>query len=300
MAASTANSANPGWGDYDNDGDLDLALTKISAGAILLRNDSTSFSYGPALPSTVTSSAVTWFDYDNDGLLDLFYHPGVLLRNNGDGTFTSVANVLGGSDYHCTACGDFDNDGFMDLFATSLTGQNGLFRNLGNTNHWIKIRLIGSASNRDAFGAKVRVLASIRGQNIWQMREISSGAYCQDDPRPNFGLGDATKVDEVRIEWPSGIVQTMTNMTPGQILPVFEHQEYNGPAPAFAGLTKATNGMQISINEPTLGTVYFLEGSTNLMNWTKLTACRSAGGTLTYTDTAASGCFSRFYRVVVP
>ena len=165
------NSKNPAWGDFDNDGDLDLALTKSGGVSILLRNDGTNFSYGPTLPSAAGSPV--WFDYDNDGLLDLFFVQGqgsskqnVLVRNNGDGTFTSVSSAItadwGG--WTGASCGDFDNDGFMDMFVTSSTSQTALYRNLGNTNHWIKFKLVGTASNRDAFGAKVRVLATIGGQ----------------------------------------------------------------------------------------------------------------------------------------
>jgi enediyne biosynthesis protein E4 len=307
LVNSPGNSRNPAWGDYDNDGDLDLALTKSGGTPVLLRNDGTNFSYGPTLPPAAGSPV--WFDYDNDGLLDLFFVQGqgtskqnVLVRNNGDGTFTSMSSAItadwGG--WTGASCGDFDNDGFMDMFVTSSTGQTALYRNLGNTNHWIKFKLVGTASNRDAFGAKVRVLATVRGQSVWQMREVSSGNYFQDEPRPNFGLGDAAIVEKVRIEWPSGIVQTLTNLTAGQILTVEEHQEYGGPLPALANTATSANGLQFSITEPAVAAVYTVEASTNLVTWTKLMARRSAGGTFGFTDTGTTNYPSRFYRVVVP
>ena len=68
----------------------------------------------------------------------------------------------------------------------------------------------------------------------------------------------------------------------------------------FAVTTAATNGLQLSIVEPDAGAVYALEGSTNLVNWTKLMACTSAGGTFAYTDTHITNYVRRFYRVVVP
>jgi hypothetical protein len=77
-------------------------------------------------------------------------------------------------------------------------------------------------SNRDAIGAKVRVLATIGGQPIWQMQEVNGGYQVQNDTRLNFGLGDATNVDLVRIEWPSGVVQELTNVAVDQILTLWE------------------------------------------------------------------------------
>ena len=122
----------------------------------------------------------------------------------------------------------------------------------------------------------------------------------QNDLRPNFGLGDATNVDLVRIEWPSGIVQTLTNVVHRQMLTVVEHQAYSGVAPAFAGATTVTNGLQLSIAEPPAGVVYTVEASTNLVSWTKLMARTSTSGTFSCTDTATASYPLRFYRVRVP
>ncbi len=251
----------------------------------------------------------TWADYDNDGYLDLLVvggqntprKPG-LFHNNGDGTFTRVVDVFTEVADNSLACpwGDFDNDGFMDVVLTHQYGQHRLYRNLGNTNHWIKFKLVGTASNRDAIGAKVRVLATIGGQSVWQMQEVNGGYAMQNDTRPNFGLGDATNVERVRIEWPSGIVQTLTNLTAGQILTVEEHQEYSGLLPALANAATGTNGLQFSISEPTVGAVYTVEASTNLMTWTKLMARKSAGGTFCFIDAGSTNYPCRFYRVVVP
>ncbi len=160
-----------------------------------------------------------WADYDNDGHPDLVAAVGqstprnaALYHNNGNGTFTSASDVftLVPSNWLGSAWCDFNDDGFMDLLLTHRYGQNQLYRNLGNSNHWIKFKLVGTASNRDAIGAKVRVLAVIGGQSVLQMQEVSCGDPHQSDIRPNFGLGDATNVDLVRIEWPSGIVQELT------------------------------------------------------------------------------------------
>src|SRR5439155_7289915 len=153
--------------------------------------------------------------------------------NNGDGTFTkitsgSLVNDLG----NCGGAvwGDYDNDGFLDLFvANGFVGQsanNLLYRNNANSNSWLNLRLIGTVSNRSAIGAKIRVQATIGGKTFWQLREISGGTSfgSQNDMRANFGLGDATNADIVRIEWPSSIVQTMTNVAAKQFLTGVEHQ----------------------------------------------------------------------------
>src|SRR5207244_8225277 len=97
-----------------------------------------------------------------------------------------------------------------------------LYHNNDNGNSWLKLKLTGTVSNRSAIGAKVRVKATINGKSFWQMREISGGEgfLSQNDMRPNFGLGDATKAEIVRIEWPSGQVQELTDVPARQILKV--------------------------------------------------------------------------------
>jgi len=308
-------SSSPTWGDYDNDGFLDLFVTRTS-GCGLYRN------LGDLTFSNVTSSAGlnrnmntyvgAWGDYDNDGYLDLFvqsfFSTNALYHNNGDGTFTSVnagSPLTDGNRDLCAGWGDYDNDGFLDLYIACGNGQlegNLLYRNNGNCNHWLKTKLRGTASNRSAIGAKVRVKATIGGKTTWQMREISgNSAWSGGIGLPtHFGLGDATNADLVRIEWPSGIVQTLTNVATDQMLSVAEHQNYVGTSPAFTGAVTVTNGLQVSIVEPVAGAVYSLEASTDLMNWTKLMARTSAGGTFVYTDTCTAHYLRRFYRVVVP
>jgi hypothetical protein len=127
---------------------------------------------------------------------------------------------------------DYNNDGFLDLFEPCGDGTptlNLLYRNslpqYGNTNHWLKLRLKGTASNASAIGARVWARAIIAGKETWQVRQIVSGFYgvgSTDGLIAHFGIGDATGVDLVRIEWPSGNVQELVNVAPNQMMTVTE------------------------------------------------------------------------------
>jgi len=268
--------------------------------------------------SNVTASAISsppanclafWpGDVDNDGWQDLIVYdfavvsPAVFYRNNGDGTFTSTN--LDGIPPHAINLwwGDYNNDGFLDALRTFGPGtRNLLYRHNGNTNHWLKVKLDGRASNRSGIGAKVRVQATIGGRTFWQMREISSQGYgANNGLLAHFGFGDATNAPTLRIEWPSGIVQELPNVAANQFLTVVESQGYTNTPPAFAGATKDASGLQLAITEPAAGARYVLEASTDLVTWTKLLARTSAGGKCQFTDTHSAEYPQRYYRLQVP
>src|SRR5439155_1168679 len=175
---------------------------------------------GPG-PNGTSFNGATWADFDNDGYPDLFIFNGAghnwLFHNNRDGTFSQVHGAPFDTDPAQSpgaAGGDYDNDGFLDLFVVNgafdaLQHHNYLYHhNQGNSNAWIMFKLVGTVSNRSPIGAKVRVKATIRGKTYWQMREVTNGdGFAGNSLNPHFGLGDATNVDIVRIEWPSGAVQ---------------------------------------------------------------------------------------------
>ncbi len=237
------------WGDYDNDGLLDLFVANRNQRNFLYHNEGhgtfTAITNGPVVNDVGYSWSPAWIDYDNDGNLDLFVANGpgsgpgqnnFLYHNNGDGTFTritagSVANDGASSDG--SAWGDYDNDGFLDLFVSNLNDQNNLlYRNDGNANNWLTVRCVGQRSNRSGIGAKVRLKTMADGQSRWQMREISggSGYGSQNAPYACFGVGAATNIDIVRLEWPSGVVQELHTMGPRQRLTMTEPAVSISPA----------------------------------------------------------------------
>jgi hypothetical protein len=244
---NAGNTMSSSWGDYDNDGDMDVFLANDQGNNALFRNDG-NFSFAKITADTVSNSngrsfSSAWSDMDNDGDLDLFvtnaFQPGSLLPNfmylnNGNGSFTRINSGAPATDtdwsYGC-AFGDYDNDGFEDLaVATCNFGGSQrndlLYHNEGNNNNWITIRLSGTLSNRAAIGARVRLKATINGTPVWQLREISAqSSYCgQNDLRAHFGLGAATIIDSVQVAWPSGLMESFTSIAPGHFIHIIEGQ----------------------------------------------------------------------------
>jgi hypothetical protein len=228
------------WGDYDNDGYLDLFMgaARTTTNALFHNNRDGTFSL--VANSVVTtdvagSHGAAWGDYDNDGHLDLLVSGGSLpcrlYHNNRDGVFTRVTNGSlpnEGAQQRSCAWIDYNRDGFLDAWVARTAGySNGLYKNNGNSNAWLVVQAEGRLSNRAAIGAKVRIQATIGGQSFWQMRQITSSELTA-----SIGLGDATNAEVVRVEWPSGIVQELRNVLPRQWLTVVEPEARITPAVA--------------------------------------------------------------------
>ncbi|MDA0875157.1 MAG: VCBS repeat-containing protein [Bacteroidetes bacterium] len=223
------------WFDYNNDGWEDLLVANSPqefnrSQVELYRNDAGSFVNvaeeagirGGPLDHNGPSAVA---DFDNDGWLDLYLGRGGfgrLLRNRQDGTFEDIwqSSVALDSIPDVVATADLDNDGWMDLI---LPHQNGtaLMMNDGGTNHWATFQLrtppaLGSPAtspgyNRFALGARIHV--TVNGSE--QVRTITAGTggtTQHDGLRAHFGVGSATSIDEVRIHWPSGGVETYTDV----------------------------------------------------------------------------------------
>jgi len=262
-----------GCADYDNDNDLDIFIASEPTNT-LFRNEhgvfyDVSYPAGFVYPFDIdtTGMAAAWGDYNNDGWLDLYVTPwrvnqhGKLYRNNGDGTFSEIANSAGvGIEEWGTnaSFGDFDNDGWLDIFVVSgsygahlymnnhdetfadranaagiiedgwcggssigdldsdgrldivlshyaylydVPNKTSLYRNVtANQNNWVIVKVNGMDPNPDAIGARVRIVAG----GISQIREVSGGAGfgCQNMLPLHFGLGSAATIDSLIITFP--------------------------------------------------------------------------------------------------
>lgn len=232
----TGNGASACWGDMDNDGDLDLYLVNRGSSNRLFRNDGggdfVNAASSPVNLSTTGRSA-SWGDYDNDGRLDLYVsNSGVnrLFHNDGGGHFSDATDVPldDTGPTWASAWADTDGDGDLDLYMADENWGNKLFRNLLErssqaSNHWIQIDPVGTFSNRDAIGARVRVLAG--GVSRVRMIGGDTGAHGQAPPVASFGLGAAATIDTLEIRWPSGLVQRIPSPAVDQTLTVVEAPE---------------------------------------------------------------------------
>src|SRR6185503_3996964 len=227
--------------DYDGDGRLDVFVTNFSHdyntlyqnGADGLFSD-VSYKTGVASPSLPFLGWGAGFaDVDNDGLLDIFVANGhvypqidqfgvgtkylqrkQLFKNLGTGRFRDVSDEVAGGlliekSSRGAAFGDIDNDGDIDVLVINMNDRPTLLRNeTTSANHWITLRLIGSKSNRDGIGARVRIDTGKRRQTTFVRGD---GSYMShSDTRAHFGLGEATRVERLEIKWPSGVVDTAT------------------------------------------------------------------------------------------
>jgi hypothetical protein len=150
----------------------------------------------------------------------------VLFRNNGDGAFSEVGWVNGADrieDGRGLAVLDADSDGRLDIVLRNFYQAAGLLQNRRGSGHWIGFELEGTRSNRDAVGARIRV----RSGELWQTRVVTTGSgyLSSSSLRQHFGLGNATHVDEVVIDWPSGERSELRNLEVDRLHSVTEGVE---------------------------------------------------------------------------
>jgi tetratricopeptide (TPR) repeat protein len=208
--------------DFDHDGWMDVALTRLTAPALTLWRNNHGKSFEPVkLPETnwVRAYGVAAFDYDNDGWVDLVAVGETkdgkgevrLFRNLGPDGFKDVTTDVGLDKIHLESpraiiTGDYDNDGATDLLITQNHRSAVLLRNEGATqNHWLKLSLKGLNDNKSAIGTKVEVFS---GGNRQKFEIYGSNGYLgQNSTDIVVGLGQSKEADIVRMLWPTGVLQ---------------------------------------------------------------------------------------------
>ncbi|PYX64681.1 MAG: RNA-binding protein, partial [Acidobacteria bacterium] len=186
-----------GWGtmflDVDNDGWPDLLLVN-----------------GHVYP-----------EVDSQHLGSSYKEPRILFHNNGDGTYSDISALAGSgittaASSRGMAVGDLWNDGRMSAVINNMNAAPSLLANqVKSTNHWIAIHTVGTKSNRDGIGARIRVKA---GSRILVDEVRSGSSYISNsDMRVHFGLGKADKIEWVEIRWPTGLIEQFNNLGVDQV-----------------------------------------------------------------------------------
>jgi hypothetical protein len=238
--------------DYDRSGYTSVLISNFANQMVsLYHNEGNGLFVDEAPQSEVGRATLVtlgfgcfFFDYDNDGWPDIFVadghiedqiervqkrvnyaEPPHLFRNLGAGKFTEVTAQMGSAFAapkvaRAAAYGDIDNDGFLDVLLTTNAGPAYLFHNEGGSNHSLRVKLVGTKSNRDGIGAVLRVTSGSDKQS--KMLRSGSSYLSQSELVLTFGLGAYTKADSVEIHWPSGQVDTLTNIGAGQTITVQE------------------------------------------------------------------------------
>ncbi len=245
-------------GDYDLDGNLDIIKTNFAGDTPSLYHnlgggnfEDSTFAAGLGAHTQFLGWGCGFFDFDNDGWPDILICNGhvypeveqikteagyaqrkLLYQNLRNGHFADVSFQAGPgisepAPARGCAFGDFDNDGNIDVLVNTVNDYPQLLRctsKLGN--NWIKIKLIGTKSNRSGIGARLTCTTQPAGETKphRQIDEVrSGGGYCsQNDLRIHFGLGKAEKVDALEIRWPSDHRDTLKDLKANQIVFVKE------------------------------------------------------------------------------
>ena len=232
--------------DYDRSGHPSVLISNFANQMVsLYHNEGNGLFVDEAPQSEVGRATLVtlgfgcfFFDYDNDGWPDIFVadghieneiervqkrvsyaEPPHLFRNLGGGKFTEVTDQMGKpfstpKVARAASYADIDNDGFLDVLLTTNAGPAYLFHNEGGANHSLRIKLVGTKSNRDGIGAIVRVVSGNDKQ--WKMLRSGSSYLSQSELVLTFGLGQQAKADAIEVQWPSGQVDKLSNVAAGQ------------------------------------------------------------------------------------
>ena len=249
-------------GDYDHDGWLDIFKTNFSGDTSTLYHNTGKLAFEDVTFPAGIGTTTRWLgwgcgfiDVDNNGWADIFLVNGhvypevekltteagyaqrkVLYRNLQNGRFQDISERLGGPVMQPTpargcAFGDFDNDGDTDILINPVNALPELLRcDSTNQNNWMTIKTVGVKSNRSGIGARIKCVT----EDGSQIDEVRSGGsyYSQNDLRVHFGLGKRDRVKTIEIRWPSGQVDTLTDVAANQFITVKEGAGVLRAAPA--------------------------------------------------------------------
>ena len=238
--------------DYDRSGRPSLIISNFANQMVSLYHNEGNGLFVDEAPSSEVGRATLitlgfgcfFFDYDNDGWPDIFVadghiedqiekvqkrvsyaEPPHVFRNLGGGKFVEATQSLGSvfaspKVGRAAAYADIDNDGALDVLMTTNGGRAYLFHNEGVSNHSLRIKLVGTKSNRDGIGAVITVNSG--GEKQWKMVRSGSSYLSQSELVATFGLGQGVQADTIEIQWPSGQTDKLNNIAVGQTVTVEE------------------------------------------------------------------------------
>ena len=247
--------------DYDRSGSASLIITNFSNQMLSLYHNEGNGLFVDEAPSSEVGRATLltlgfgcfFFDYDNDGWSDIlvadghieneiervqkrvsYAEPPHLFRNLGRGKFEEVTAKVGASFAAAkvargAAYADINNDGAIDVLLMTNGGAPHLYLSQGGANQSLRVKLVGTKSNRDGIGAVVRLSAA--GEKQWQMMRSGSSYLSASELVLTFGLGSRTKADTLEIQWPSGQVDKLSDISAGQTVMVQEGKGVIGARP---------------------------------------------------------------------
>jgi hypothetical protein len=230
------------FGDVDGNGLVDIIVPDMAYGCLYKNTGEGYFEEMSARMGLAaacgqyTSWSGNLVDFNHDGFLDLYISNGhphrligeedLILMNKNGNHFENISH-LAGDDFQAkfvgrgSAVGDYDDDGDLDILVLNLNNRTCLYQNEGgNSGNWLMIHLVGKESNRDAIGSRIRIIDKGKTQTRWRMS--SSGYLSQSDYRIHFGVGESDQIEKVEIRWPTGKIQSLSNVKVNQIIKITE------------------------------------------------------------------------------
>ena len=249
------------FADIDNDGDLDCFIMNHDSPSLMMENngdgtftDITTSSGLPAADLNFDGIQCAFRDFDNDGFVDLLVtgQEHRFLRNNGNSTFTLLANPFDFNDIESCAIGDLNSDGYLDIYAgyanlfnSPSNIDDAIFMNDGGSNNYFGVSLEGTTCNRNGVGARVE----LHGAWGMQIREVRSGeSYgIMNSLQQHFGIGTANAISRLVVRWPSGTVDELLNPAVNQSIVLVEGSTIAEPTEPFGNklLDGIANGGQL-------------------------------------------------------